>query len=126
MDEQDHGEGCDDPQCEVCGPEPTYEEWVAQQIGPRRVGGRYRTRHGYEYDVIAIDPGPRPRTQWPVWQITVIGVEDSIKRSHCTAWDEGDQVVQEPGEAVLEWPAAGARAAGLAAAEALEPGGRHR
>ncbi|MQS17980.1 hypothetical protein F7Q99_38785 [Streptomyces kaniharaensis] len=83
---QDHGEGCDDPQCEVCGPEPTYEEWVAQQIGPRKVGGRYRTRHGYEYDVIAIDPGPRPRTQWPVWQITVIGTEDGIKRSHCTAW----------------------------------------
>ncbi|MQS18023.1 hypothetical protein F7Q99_39010 [Streptomyces kaniharaensis] len=123
----DHSvEFCDDPNCRSCGPEPTYEQWVAEQIGPRKVGGRYRTRNGYEYDVLAIDPGPRPSTQWPVWQITIIGTEDGATRSHCTAWDERDQVVKEPGEVVLDWPAAGYRAAGAAAAEALEPGGRTR
>lgn len=114
-------EWCTDPECGICGPEPTYEQWVAAEIGPRKVGGRYRTRHGYEYDVLAIDPGPRPRTQWPVWQITTIGVQDGIQASHCTAWDEGDEVVKEPGDVVLDWPAAG-----LEAAEALEPGGRGR
>ncbi|MFI9332947.1 hypothetical protein ACIGZJ_36105 [Kitasatospora sp. NPDC052868] len=126
QEQQDHEEWCTDAQCPICPPEPTYEEWVSQQIGPRKVGGRYKTRNGYEYDVIEIDRGPRPSTQWPVWQITIIGTEDGAKRSHCTAWDERDQIVQEPGEVVLEWPAAAARAAGLAAAEALEPGGRAR
>ncbi len=76
------------------GPEPTYEQWAAAQIGPRKVGGRYHCFYtGEVYEVLAIEPGPRPT--WPTWQITVRG-EDGQTRSHCTAWDERDQLVAEP------------------------------
>lgn len=76
------------------GPELSYEMWVARQIGPRKVGGRYRSRYsGKTYEVLAIEPGPRPT--WPTWQITVRG-EDGQIRSHCTAWEERDQVIAEP------------------------------
>jgi hypothetical protein len=72
----------------------TYGEWVAAQIGPRQVGGHYRSG-GDEYEVVALDPGPR-QGAWPIWQITVRG-EDGIERSHCTAWDKyNDQVITQP------------------------------
>jgi hypothetical protein len=81
------------------GPELSYEMWVARQIGPRKVGGRYRSHYGDAvYEVLAIEPGPR--STWPTWQITVRGEGGQI-RSHCTAWDERDQVVTEPGQAAL-------------------------
>ncbi len=78
------------------GPEPTYEEWVAANIGPRKVGGRYRSGYdGGEYTVTAIDPGPREG--WPVWQITVLHDGSDYPVSHCTAWDpQRDQVLSEP------------------------------
>ncbi|WP_326680986.1 hypothetical protein [Streptomyces sp. NBC_01237] len=60
-------------------------EFVALQVGPRRVGGRYD--HGdtdSEYEVLAIDRGPR--LDWQSWQITVRG-EDGQVRDHCTGWD---------------------------------------
>lgn len=69
------------------GFEMTYEEWIATQIGPRVVGGRYD--HGDDataYDVLAIDPGPRPLGTWPIWQITVRGT-DGQERTHCSGWD---------------------------------------
>jgi len=129
--EQHDPEYCDDPNCPVCGPEPTYEEWVAEQIGPRQVGGRYRTYTGYEYQVLEIEPGPRPT--WPTWRITIRGVEDGTERWHCTAWDERDQVLT--GEArsghktwldasVAEWPAGAEQATAQAVLQALEPNGR--
>lgn len=67
------------------GFEMTYEEWISTQIGPRVVGGRYD--HGDDasaYDVVDIDHGPR--TEWPVWQITVRGT-DGRERTHCSGWD---------------------------------------
>ncbi|MFE7808515.1 hypothetical protein ACFU51_28360 [Streptomyces sp. NPDC057430] len=77
------------------GFEMTWEEFVALQVGPRRVGGRYD--HGYadsEYEVLAIDRGPREG--WPSWQITVRG-RDGEKREHCTGWDSRrDRVVAQP------------------------------
>lgn len=69
------------------GFEMTWEEWIATQVGPRVVGGRYD--HGDNasaYDVVAIDPGPRPLGTWPVWQITVRGT-DGHERTHCSGWD---------------------------------------
>ncbi|MFD8706836.1 hypothetical protein ACFV1W_30250 [Kitasatospora sp. NPDC059648] len=116
-------EFCDDPQCAICGPEPTYEEWVAEKIGPREVGGRYRTYTGYEYTVLSIEPGPRD--SWPTWQITTRGVEDGAVRAHCTGWDERDQVVSGPRD-VVDWPADAQAAIVEAVLETLEPGGRHR
>jgi hypothetical protein len=80
------------------GFEMTWEEWIATQIGPRRVGGRYD--HGYDgsaYEVLAIDPGPRPLGTWPVWQITVRFDKDDRTTEHCTGWDARcDRVVAQP------------------------------
>jgi hypothetical protein len=78
------------------GPEPTYEEWVAANIGPRQVGGRYKSGYvGGEYTVLAIDPGPRQG--WPVWQITVHHDGWNHPVDHFTAWDpERDTVLAEP------------------------------
>jgi hypothetical protein len=78
------------------GPEPTYGEWVAANIGPRKVGGRYRSGYsGGEYTVLAIEPGPREG--WPVWRITVLHDGWDYPVSHCTAWDpKRDRVLAEP------------------------------
>lgn len=83
-------------QDEEDGPEPTYEEWVAANIGPREVGGRYSSGYvGGEYTVLAIDPGPRQG--WPVWQITVRHEGWDYPVDHCTAWDpQRDKVLAEP------------------------------
>ncbi|MDX3763087.1 hypothetical protein ACFY1B_40185 [Streptomyces mirabilis] len=54
-------------------------------MGPRRIGGRYD--HGYadsEYEVLAIDRGPREG--WPSWQVSVRGRDGEV-REHCTGWD---------------------------------------
>ncbi|MGW1043696.1 RapZ C-terminal domain-containing protein [Streptomyces sp. NPDC002547] len=76
------------------GFEMTWEEHAALQIGPRRVGGRYD--HGYadsEYEVLAIDRGPRK--SWPSWQITVRGADGQV-REHCTGWDpRRDRIVAQ-------------------------------
>ncbi|MGW6606040.1 RapZ C-terminal domain-containing protein [Streptomyces sp. NPDC055036] len=84
------------------GFEMTYAEFVAARcVGPRRVGGRYD--HGYadsEYEVLAIDRGPREG--WPSWQITVRG-KDGRVREHCTSWDSGrDRIVaQAPADVTI-------------------------
>ncbi|GAA2815080.1 hypothetical protein GCM10010441_44640 [Kitasatospora paracochleata] len=84
----------------------SYRRWVARQIGPRCVGGIYRS--GYSdsvYEVLAIDPGPREG--WPTWRITVRTLGEDMTRWHCTAWDadhDHDQVVAEPGvQALRVW-----------------------
>jgi len=70
---------------------------VAREIGPRRVGGIYRTYTGDVYEVLELDRGPRKT--WPVnWQITVRTVGSTRIRRHSTAWDERDRVMVEPGE----------------------------
>jgi hypothetical protein len=75
--------------------EKEYRKWVAEQIGPRKVGGRYRSGYdGGEYEVVGIDPGPRDT--WPIWEITVRRTEGrrSVEVSHCTAWDpDRDEVL---------------------------------
>lgn len=80
------------------GFEMTYEEWIATQIGPRLVGGRYS--HGdaaSTYEVLAIEPGPRPLGTWPVWDITVRYDQDGRETTHCTGWDaRRDTVVAQP------------------------------
>ncbi|MET9183150.1 hypothetical protein ABZX88_33815 [Kitasatospora aureofaciens] len=80
----------------------SYRRWVARQIGPRAVGGYYRSAYSDSvYEVLAIDPGPREG--WPVWRITVRTLGEDATRWHCTAWDERDQVVAEPGEQALRF-----------------------
>ncbi|MGW4651319.1 hypothetical protein [Kitasatospora sp. NPDC004289] len=80
----------------------SHRRWVARQIGPRAVGGYYRSYHsGVVYEVLAVDPGPRP--QWPTWKITVRTLGESTSRWHCTGWDERDQVVAAPGEDALTY-----------------------
>ena len=72
----------------------SYRRWVARQIGPRQVGGIYRTHYGDVYEVLEIDPGPRE--VWPTWQITVRTVGQDEIRRHSTAWDDRDQVLANP------------------------------
>ncbi|MEU1312628.1 NUDIX domain-containing protein [Streptomyces cinnamoneus] len=80
------------------GFEMTYEEWIATQVGPRVVGGRYS--HGdaaSTYEVLAIERGPRPLGVWPVWDITVRFEQDGRETTHCTGWDaRRDTVVAQP------------------------------
>ncbi|MFJ2781556.1 hypothetical protein [Kitasatospora sp. NPDC087315] len=77
-----------------------YRRWVARQIGPRRVGGLYRTSpFDPVYEVLAVDPGPR--AEWPTWQITVRTLGETRIRTHCTAWE--GEVVAEPGEQALQF-----------------------
>ncbi|MET9206788.1 NUDIX hydrolase [Streptomyces bacillaris] len=80
------------------GFEMTWEEWIATQIGPRVVGGRYT--HGdaaSTYEVLAIERGPRPLGTWPVWDITVRFDRDGREKTHCTGWDaRRDTVVAQP------------------------------
>ncbi|MFF2927147.1 hypothetical protein ACFVTP_32885 [Streptomyces celluloflavus] len=77
-------------------PELSYGEWVAEQIGPRQVGGHYdHGREGSEYEVLAIDRGSR--SAWRTWQISVRWDRDGRTTSHCTGWDpDRDRVVAEP------------------------------
>ncbi|MFF2630865.1 hypothetical protein ACFVUN_34520 [Kitasatospora griseola] len=80
----------------------SYRRWVARQIGPRRVGGIYRSGYsGAVYEVVAVDPGPR--TEWPTWQITtrILGATTTVR--HCTAWEGRDRVLAEPGESALRY-----------------------
>lgn len=79
------------------GYEMTWEEWTNLQIGPRKVGGRYRVgTHGPEYTVLDIERGPR--TSWPSWQISVRWA-DGRETSHCSRWDSGrDTVISQPEE----------------------------
>jgi hypothetical protein len=73
----------------------SHQRWLASQIGPRRVGGIYRTYYGDTYEVLELDRGPR--TTWPVpWQITVRTLGESRIRRHCTAWDDRDRVIATP------------------------------
>ncbi|MGI5484984.1 hypothetical protein [Streptomyces lavendofoliae] len=77
----------------------TYKEWIATQIGPRVVGGRYWVgAKGTEYEILAIEPGPR--AGWPSWQISVRWLEDNSVTSHWTGWDScRDTVVSQPNPA---------------------------
>ncbi len=77
------------------GYELTHEEFVNLQVGPRRVGGRYRVgAHGDAYEVLDIDRGPRET--WPSWQITVRWLADDRTVSHCTRWDNRRDTVVSP------------------------------
>ncbi|MFF4344255.1 hypothetical protein ACFY00_30550 [Kitasatospora sp. NPDC001540] len=81
----------------------TYRRWVAREIGPRRVGGLYRTSpFDPVYEVLAIEEGPR--TEWPTWQITVRVLGETRIRTHNAAWE--GEVVAEPGEQALTYWAA--------------------
>ncbi|GAA2121494.1 hypothetical protein GCM10009759_71270 [Kitasatospora saccharophila] len=78
----------------------SYRRWAARQIGPRAVGGFYRSAFSdVVYEVLAIEPGPRP--QWPTWKITTRQLGESTSRWHCAAWDERDHIVALPGEEAL-------------------------
>ncbi|MFB6840259.1 hypothetical protein [Streptomyces sp. NPDC056361] len=82
--------GCEIP-AELIGDEEgfamTHEEFVNLQVGPRRVGGRYRVGvNGEEYEVVEIDRGPRET--WPSWQIVVRWQNDGRQTAHCTGWDD--------------------------------------
>lgn len=80
------------------GFEMTYEDWIATQVGPRVVGGRYN--HGDDasaYEVLAIERGPRPLGTWPVWDMTVRYDRDSRDTTHCSGWDAGkDRILPTP------------------------------
>ncbi|MFG2364102.1 hypothetical protein ACGFY3_21000 [Streptomyces mirabilis] len=73
----------------------TWGEFVALQVGPCRIGGRYD--HGYadsQYEVLAIDRSPREG--WPSWQVSVRGRDGEV-REHCTGWDpRKDRVIAQP------------------------------
>lgn len=76
----------------------SHRRWIAREIGPRRVGGVYRSYTGDVYEVLALAIDQGTRRSWPTWQITVRTLGSTEVRQHCTAWDDRDQVLVEPGE----------------------------
>ena len=75
------------------------EAHIAKEIGPRVVGGIYRTPYGgYEYEVLHIGTGKESRIPWAQWSITVRVASDSVKsvRTHCTSWDDREAVISQP------------------------------
>ncbi|MCC9708216.1 hypothetical protein E4N62_24925 [Streptomyces sp. MNU76] len=69
-------------------------DWIARQIGPQQVGGRYYSAYwGKAYEVLAIDD---QTDSWGPWEITVRW-DDGREHTHCTAWDpERDRVIAQP------------------------------
>lgn len=69
--------------------------WIEQAIGPRQVGGTYRSHHwGTDYEVIAIVR--RTDHESTGWHITVRDLPNGPIRTHCTPWHDHDQVLTQP------------------------------
>lgn len=88
---------CGTPAAEPLADDPVGGEdadWIAGQIGPQQVGGRYYNAYwGQTYEVLAIDDQP---DSWGPWEITVRW-DDGRDTTHCTAWDpEHDRVIAQP------------------------------
>ena len=73
------------------------EYWIDECIGPRKAGTRYRSHSwGDEITVLAVD---RDAPGWQVWTVTEATDEELARgrsRTHCTAWDDRDQVISQP------------------------------
>jgi len=68
----------------------------ARELGPRQVGCIYHDhRWNDTYEVLAISDEPM---DWMPWSITIRKSDGSV-RTHCTAWDERDRVIEQPGGA---------------------------
>lgn len=71
----------------------TQQQWTDTEIGPRQVGGRYRSGYyGMRYEVLAVH---RNVPVWG-WAMTVRWA-DGRTTSHSTAWRNGqDEVISQP------------------------------
>lgn len=69
-------------------------DWIARQIGPQQVGGRYYSAYwGKAYEVLAIYD---QTDSWGPWEITVRW-DDGRQHTHCTAWDPDlDRIIAQP------------------------------
>jgi hypothetical protein len=77
--------------------------YVAEAIGPRRVGGVYRSGYwGITYRVEEIHTGPGGPIPWSEWAIVATDLDGPTPgrtRTHCTAWDPGaDTERPDPGQ----------------------------
>lgn len=67
---------------------------AAKEIGPRVVGGRYRSAYrGLEYDVVDIT---RSSALCGGWSITVQYADRPCPVTHATAWHPDDEIVATP------------------------------
>lgn len=74
--------------------------WIAEALGPRQVGGRYRSGYwGDDYAVLAVRTD---RDDWMRWSITVATdaeLAEGGSRTHCTRWDpDHDSVICHPSD----------------------------
>lgn len=70
------------------------DDMIDRAIGPRRVGGRYRSAYsGQEYEVLAIT---RASNAAGDWSITVQYDDRARPTTHATTWSPRDQVVWQP------------------------------
>lgn len=73
---------------------------IARSIGPRRVGGRYRSAYrGRDYEVLAIHVGPDVIGGWA---ITVQFDDRPHPVTHGTDWSTHDQVISQPVQETFE------------------------
>lgn len=82
----------------------TLPSYVLATIGPRQVGGTYRSGYGCTYRVDAILHGPDARAEifWSDIAIVETDLDGPMagrRRVHCTDWDPRlDEVVSQPEE----------------------------
>lgn len=83
----------------------------ASLIGPRRPGRVYRNDAG-THTVLAVHHGPDARALVPHsdWAITEMNQLTGVKRTHCTAWDSRDQILDNTRAIPADAPAVRAAA----------------
>jgi hypothetical protein len=76
-----------------------HERYVQEAIGPRRVGGVYRSAYwGVTYQVERILLGQDARkviawSDWAVVEVDLDGPTAGQRHTHCTPWDDRDRIV---------------------------------
>jgi len=81
--------------------DPRLSEWAGTEVGPRRVGGTYRSAYGGEaYKVLDIQPDNIYGWKILVETVPAKGGANYGRRWHSTGWDYGKTRQSDP---VLNW-----------------------
>lgn len=78
---------------------PAAPARAVSALGPRRVGGRYRSGAGDEYTVLELQPGDGSEPHWSVTVASDVEQAAGRRRTDRTAWNPTcDQVLHQPAE----------------------------
>lgn len=73
-------------------------QYVTKALGPRRVGGRYRSSYwGTAYEVLAVNiTREHGALCWWVTERDIEGPDAGRIRTHATSWDRRDKIIFQP------------------------------